>query len=209
RRIKLKIKNIMPNRIEEILREKYGAGENEVKIRRLSEPQLAEDTKIKPLETKPPVIEPKYPDTKCLGKSSSPHGEVLFHESPITQHKKSHQFRYYRFILKSTVMGLSIIALILAIGWVGPKIFGGFSIFGASDEMSTNEVIEKVGKLVELPEGENATVATVTDLEPLKGQAFFAEAKVGDKVLIYGESKKAILYRPSENKIIVVAPLSK
>ena len=71
------------------------------------------------------------------------------------------------------------------------------------------KVIEAVSKLALLPEGETPTIATVTDAEKLKnsGQAFFAKAATGDKVLIYTQALKAIMYRPSENKIIEIAPL--
>lgn len=76
----------------------------------------------------------------------------------------------------------------------------------AQDE--SQKVIDAVGKLVLLPEGEAPTIATVTDPEKLKSeQAFFAKAVAGDKVLIYTRALKAIMYRPSENKIIEVAPL--
>ncbi len=70
------------------------------------------------------------------------------------------------------------------------------------------ELVATVGKLIVLPEGEQPTIATVTDPEKLKGQAFFDHAKTGDKVMIYTNAKKAILYSPSENKIVEVAPLS-
>lgn len=70
------------------------------------------------------------------------------------------------------------------------------------------ELVAKVGKLVVLPEGESPTVATVSDPEALKDQAFFAKAVQGDKVLIYAEAKKAILYSVSLNKVIDVAPLN-
>ena len=71
-------------------------------------------------------------------------------------------------------------------------------------ETEVNKLIEEVGKIIELPEGPKPTIATVTEVEKVKGQAFFAKAQNGDKVLVYTEAKKAILYRPSEKKIIEV-----
>lgn len=64
-----------------------------------------------------------------------------------------------------------------------------------------------VGKLMVLPDKEIPTVATVTDPELLKTQEFFANATKGDKVLIYTNAKKAILYNMQTNKIINVAPV--
>lgn len=69
-------------------------------------------------------------------------------------------------------------------------------------------LVIKVGKLIVLPEGEEPTIATVTDPELLRDQPFFANAKKGDKVLIYANTGKAILYDPAEDKIIEVAPVS-
>lgn len=70
------------------------------------------------------------------------------------------------------------------------------------------KLIEAMGQLMVLPTDETPTIATVTDLEKLKDQPFFTNAQVGDKVLIYTNAKKAILYRPSENKVIELAPLN-
>lgn len=67
---------------------------------------------------------------------------------------------------------------------------------------------EQVGKLMVLPEGEQPTIATVTDVEKLVEQPFFAKAKNGDKVLIFTGAKKAILFDPIANKIIEVAPIN-
>ena len=67
--------------------------------------------------------------------------------------------------------------------------------------------VEKVGKLIDLPQDEEPQIATVTDLERLKNQPFFARAKVGDRVLLYTKNKKAILYDPVANKVMEVGPL--
>lgn len=81
---------------------------------------------------------------------------------------------------------------------------------GASPEAiaESKKIVEAVGKLVILPKGEEPTVATVTDPAKLADQPFFDNSQTGDKVLIYTTSQRAILYRPSENKVIEIAPLN-
>lgn len=69
-------------------------------------------------------------------------------------------------------------------------------------------LVSKVGQLMVLPEGEDPTVATVTDPDRLKEQPFFEKAKKGDKVLIYTNAKRAILYDPVAHKIVEVAPVN-
>lgn len=78
----------------------------------------------------------------------------------------------------------------------------------ASATEETKKLIDKVGELVALPKGEDPTVATITDVKKLKEQPFFAKAANGDKVLIYTQAKRAILYRPSTNKVIDIAPVN-
>lgn len=73
--------------------------------------------------------------------------------------------------------------------------------------IEADKVVEKVAKMVELPQ-EQPTIATVSDIEKLKGQQFFARAQNGDKVLIYQNAKKAILYRPSSGKIVEFGPIN-
>lgn len=75
-------------------------------------------------------------------------------------------------------------------------------------EAEAKSLIEKVGILMELPSNEQPTIATVSDKTKLADQPFFKHAQNGDKVLIYTQSKKAILYRPAMNKIIEVAPIN-
>lgn len=72
----------------------------------------------------------------------------------------------------------------------------------------SKDLAKKVGMLIVLPADESPTIATVSDPEALKNQPFFADAKKGDKVLIYTNAKKAILFSPELNKIVNVAPLN-
>ncbi len=72
----------------------------------------------------------------------------------------------------------------------------------------TESVTKAIGRFMELPADEKPTLATVTDQEKLKEQDFFKKAVNGDKVLIYTNAHKAILYRPSTNRIIEFAPLT-
>lgn len=69
-------------------------------------------------------------------------------------------------------------------------------------------LVEEVGKLMVLPANEAPQVATVSDVNKLKQQAFFAQAKNGDIVLIYTQAKKAILYDPTQKKIVEVGPIN-
>jgi len=77
----------------------------------------------------------------------------------------------------------------------------GFGYFKKNREV---DVISMVGNLMVLP-NEVPTVATVTDKNKINSQSFFKDAENGDKVLIFAKASKAVLYRPSENKVIEAA----
>lgn len=76
------------------------------------------------------------------------------------------------------------------------------------EKTEVDQLVAQVSKLLLLPEGETPTVATVSNPESLRGQSFFAHAKIGDKVLIYTKARKVILYDPIHNRIIDIAPLN-
>jgi hypothetical protein len=77
----------------------------------------------------------------------------------------------------------------------------------AAAQTEVKLLTDKLGKLIALPEDEEPTVATVLEKDKIQDQPFFKSAENGDKVIIYTKAMKAILYRPSENKIIEVAPI--
>ncbi|MGA2417988.1 MAG: hypothetical protein ABSF55_02020 [Candidatus Staskawiczbacteria bacterium] len=75
-------------------------------------------------------------------------------------------------------------------------------------QQQAKEIVARVSRLILLPQGETPTIATVTDPKLLKDQAFFNNSQKGDQILIYTNAKEAILYRPSSNMIINVAPIN-
>jgi len=117
--------------------------------------------------------------------------------------------------LVSAIFRLIPYILIIALGAAGgiftaqqkPEWFG-LSKGAQAVQAEVDSLVAQVGKLISLPTDEKPTVATVIDASKVKDQSFFANAKNDDKVLIYQKAAKAILYRPSENRIIEVGALN-
>lgn len=74
-------------------------------------------------------------------------------------------------------------------------------------EKDVTSLLKEVSSFMVLPE-EVPTVATITDAEKVSAQPFFKNAMNGDRVIIFANAKKAILYRPSEKKIIDVGAIN-
>jgi len=69
-------------------------------------------------------------------------------------------------------------------------------------------VVAKVKKLIVLPENEQPTIATITDAKSIaKEQPFYQNAHNGDKVLIYVQAKKAIIYDAANDILVNVGPV--
>lgn len=107
-------------------------------------------------------------------------------------------------IILAVSMGALMVLII--IGFAAYQMFKTPKVQNPQDEVK--RLVSEVGKLLDLPTGEDPTVATITDISKLSGQPFFARAKNGDKVLIYTNAKKAILYDPNAKKVIDVAPIN-
>ena len=149
-----------------------------------------------------------------------PQGNYLVPDSRKNKFKRilfkpSSKFRNLKSGGKFKSLGL-IVLISIAIGIAGFFYFKyqdveskARNILGSDNQKvdEASDVIEKVRKLTDLPD-EVPTVATVTDVNSLSGQPFFAKAQNGDKVLIFTGAKRAILYRPSTNKIIEIGPVN-
>ena len=102
---------------------------------------------------------------------------------------------------KYVMMAIFLIAL-------GVLAFFGYKYYQSKQNdttAETNDLVQELSTLIDLPTGETPTLATVTDKDKLASQSFFKNAQNNDKVLIYVKSGKAILYRPSTHKIIDVS----
>ena len=112
----------------------------------------------------------------------------------------------------------NLLIFIVALGFmvliaisIGLYSYGQTQTLSGSKKNNTTEqdkIIKEIGKFMLLPTDEKPTLATVTDKNRLIGQMFFQKAENGDKVLIYAKNKKAILFRPANNKIIEVGALA-
>lgn len=102
------------------------------------------------------------------------------------------------------------VRLFLVIGFIAALIGAGYfynqyrEVTGKNNEAATKKLVKKISKYMILPNG-LPTLATVTDKSKLASQPFFRNAENGDKVLIYPEVQKVILYRPSSRKVVEVA----
>jgi len=87
------------------------------------------------------------------------------------------------------------------------KVSGSSITSNTEGSLQDSVIIEKVSKLTHIP-NEKPTMATVKDITKLADQPFFKDAQNGDKVLIFTESKKAVIYRESTNEIINSGPIT-
>lgn len=113
---------------------------------------------------------------------------------------------------KSVIISFVILAL-LAIGGGGVGVYY-YSLYQTElhkvrdPQSDLKALLTQVGKLIELPTGEQPTVATVTNADQIKEQPFFAKAKNGDRVIIYTNARMAILFDAIAGKIMNVGTLN-
>ena len=113
---------------------------------------------------------------------------------------------------KNKVLIISIVALIVVFAGVAGFFFWKWQSLKTSPEVAAQEtssrIVEKVGKIYQLPKNEQPTVALIQDIQKLKDQSFFEKAQNGDYLLMYQQSKLALLYREKDGRLINVGPIS-
>lgn len=69
------------------------------------------------------------------------------------------------------------------------------------------KLAKEIGKHVQIPT-DSPTGVVIGDKQKLSGNNFFNDSQNNDVVLIFQESNKAIIYRPSTKKVITMATLN-
>lgn len=110
------------------------------------------------------------------------------------------EFLTAKFLGIAAAVVVVIIVIVLVVSHYSNKSAGG--------QKQINDTVAKVSKLFLVPQGEQPTLAIINDASKYKNITFFKDAANGDRLLIYAQAREAILYRPSINKIIAVAPLN-
>lgn len=114
---------------------------------------------------------------------------------------------------KKSVLIAFFVLVLIAVGSSGFGIYYYFQYRSLTSRiqnpgLEAKEVLAKVGKLIDLPEGEEPTIATVNDAEAIRSQPFFTKAQNGYRVIIYTNARMAILFDETNNKIINVGTIN-
>ena len=118
------------------------------------------------------------------------------------------RFKNDRRLSAAVIIGIVAVVILLGVaGYFAKSYFDLRANPGQAAQEDTKRLTDQVGKLYALPD-EDPVVGKIQDREKLSDQEFFKNAANGDDLLIYQESKLAIIYRASENKLINVGPVS-
>lgn len=109
---------------------------------------------------------------------------------------------------QKSVIGILIIVL-LALGAIYYKVHYSKSAIEKRAQAETIRLVKEVRKVMILPETDVPAVFDIQDpVLLINQQAFFAGAEKGDKLLVYPQLGKAIVYSPKRKMIVNVGPVT-
>jgi len=116
-----------------------------------------------------------------------------------------------KFNMKTLAIGGGVVLTVILVGVIAFQFIENRRLRNPnfhSDQLraEAQALANRVGRLMQLPD-EEVTVATVQDASRLHGQEFFRDANNGDKVLIFTEARRAVIFRESTNMIINSGPI--
>lgn len=63
------------------------------------------------------------------------------------------------------------------------------------------QLVSQLSKLIEMPSGQ-PVITTVIDKSKLTNKTLASQAQNGDRLFIFAKSKRLVLYRPSDKKVV-------
>lgn len=119
-----------------------------------------------------------------------------------------------RYILFFLAVATGTAGAIIAI-WAYTKFAQPYSlsvnIADIKDKPTAEEIkalVSKMSQIIILPTDELPEVLVISDLTQTRANPFFANANVGDYILIYKKARKVVLYNPTTNRIVNMGPYS-
>lgn len=109
-------------------------------------------------------------------------------------------------VLILPLLAIAVAAAVFAVREY-PQVLG-LSKGAQQAQAEARALLSEIEQIIDLPDDEVPTIATVTDVEKVREQPFFSKAENGDRVLIYSNSRRVILYRPSEKRVIEVGAVN-
>ncbi len=121
-----------------------------------------------------------------------------------TRHKKGGLVTGIMYLIFGIIIGA-----VVMIGWNYYKIKTSPAAKSQAEQAKiTQDLVDKVGKLILLPKGETPLILVIDDVKSLaKDNPFYKNASNGDRVLVYQKAGEAIIYSPTKNLIVNVGPV--
>lgn len=105
-----------------------------------------------------------------------------------------------RKIFIGTTIGLT--GLIAAYFW-----YAQYQLQLAETALSSESILSDVQSKAEVPLDETPYISVLKPESPYQKKGFFLLAEYGDRILVYPQNKVAVLYRPSNRKVISMTTL--
>lgn len=109
---------------------------------------------------------------------------------------------------KKKIIAVALVILFLVVA--GVYYYNSSQSQNDSEALIAKEALDlsgRVGEIMELPD-EIPAVATIVDETKIANEPFFKGAKNGDKILVFVQSQRIVIYRPATNKIVNSTTLS-
>lgn len=133
---------------------------------------------------------------------NSPEEKTIKRKSPMRP--KSRRFIF----VKTLLLIISYVLVALIVWQIQSRLLMREEKNQNPSELEVRALVEKLSAIMLVPQDELPQMITIEDAANLsKTQSFLANIKDGDKVFIYQSDKRAIIYRPSENKIVNAGPI--